>query len=80
MVEILKGLFNGNPEKSKIELNDTCSDCKSDVNIKITHTAGGFGLKGGALFKGSAGGYYAKCPDCYNLDRAKADDTPWPTA
>jgi hypothetical protein len=69
MVEILKEVFNGNPEKSKIELNDTCSDYKSDVNIKITHTAGGgFGLKGGALFKGSAGGYYAKCPDCYKIN------------
>ena len=68
MVEILKELFNGDPEESKIELNDTCSDCKSDVNIKITHTAGGFGLQGGALFKGSAGGYYAKCPDCYKVN------------
>jgi len=68
MVEILKELFNGNPEESKIELNDTCSDCKSDVNIKITHTAGGFGLQGGALFKGSAGGCYAKCPDCYKVN------------
>jgi hypothetical protein len=79
MVEILKELFNGNPEESKIELNDICSDCKSDVTIKITHTTRGFGLQGGALFKSSAGGYYAKCPDCYNLDRAKADDTPSPS-
>ncbi len=65
MVQILKELFNGNPGKSKIELNDTCSDCKSDVIIKITHTAGGFGLQGGVLFKSSAGGYSAKCPDGY---------------
>jgi hypothetical protein len=68
MVEILKELFNDNPGKTKIELNDICSDCKRDVNIKITHTAGGFGLKGGALFKGFAGGYYAKCPDCYKVN------------
>ena len=44
MVEILKGLFNGNPEKPKIEVNDTCSDCKRDVVIEITPTAEGFGL------------------------------------
>ena len=68
MVEILKELFNGNPEKSNIEVNDICSDCKSAVIIKITHTAGGFGLQGGALFKSSTGGYYAKCPDCFNLN------------
>ena len=67
MVEILKKLFNGNPEKSKIEVNETCSDCKRDVNIEITPTAGGFGLQGGALFKSSAGGYYARCPDCYKI-------------
>ena len=68
MVEILKELFSGNNEKSKIELNDTCSDCKRDIIIEITHTAGGFGLQGGALFKSSAGGYYAKCPDCYKVN------------
>jgi hypothetical protein len=68
MVEILKELFNGSPETSKIELNDTCSDCKSEVNIKITPTSEGFGLQGGALFKSSTGGYYAKCPDCYKVN------------
>ena len=67
MVEILKELFNGDPEKSRIEVNDTCSDCKRDVIIEITLTAGGFGLQGGALFKSSSGGYYAKCPDCYKV-------------
>jgi len=68
MVEILKELFNGNPKTSKIELNDTCSDCKSEVIIKITPTSGGFGLQDGALFRSSAGGYYAKCPDCYKVN------------
>ena len=68
MVEILKELFNGNPEKSKIEVNDSCSDCNNEVIIKITRTAGGFGLQGGALFKSPAGGYYAKCPDCYKVN------------
>ena len=68
MVEILKELFNGNPDKSKIEVNDTYSDCKRDVILEITLTAGGFGLQGGALFKSSAGGYYAKCPDCYKIN------------
>lgn len=68
MVEILQELFNGNPEKSKIVITDRCSDCKSEVIIKITPTAGGFGLQGGALFKRSAIGYYAKCPVCYRVN------------
>ena len=67
MVEILKELFNGKPEKSKVVLNHRCLDCKSEVIIQITLTEGGFGLQGGALFKSPSGGYYAKCPDCYNL-------------
>ncbi|MBW2604883.1 MAG: hypothetical protein JRE28_11315 [Deltaproteobacteria bacterium] len=65
MIEILEELFNGSPEKSKIELNDICADCKSEVIIKIIHTPGGFGLQGGALFKISADRYYAKCSECY---------------
>jgi hypothetical protein len=68
MVEKIKKLFNGNPEKSTIEVSDSCSDCKDEVIIKITRTAGGFGLQGGALFKSPSGGYFAKCPDCYNLN------------
>jgi len=68
MVEILKELFNGNPEKSKIVLNERCLDCKSEVIIQITPTEEGFGLQGGALFKSPSGGYYAKCPNCYNLN------------
>jgi hypothetical protein len=68
MVEILKELFNGNPEKSKILLNDRCRDCKSEVIIQITPTEQGFGLQGGALFKSSSGGYYSKCPVCYKIN------------
>ena len=68
MVEILKELFNGNSEKSKIVLNHRCLDCKSEVIIQITPTEGGFGLLGGGLFKSPSGGYYAKCPDGYDLN------------
>jgi len=68
MVEILKELFNGNPENSKIILNGRCLDCNSEVIIQITPTKGGFGLLGGALFKSPSGGYYAKCPDCNKVN------------
>ena len=65
MIEILKKMFEANPEKSTIILNDKCSVCGCDVIIEITPTSGGFGLQGGALFKGSAPDeYFAKCPNC----------------
>ena len=67
MVEILRKMFEVNPEKSTIVLKDTCSDCGCEVIIDITSVSGGYGLLGGALFKSSRGGYSAKCADCYKL-------------
>jgi hypothetical protein len=49
-------------------INHRFLDCKSEVIIQITPTEGGFGLLGGGLFKSPFGGYYAKCPDGYNLN------------
>ena len=63
MIEILKKLFEANPEKSTIVLNGKCSDCGCETIIEITPTSGGFGLKGGALFK-----YLVKCHDCYQIN------------
>jgi len=67
MVEILQKMFECSSDKSKIILNDICSDCKKEVIIQITPTSGGYGLLGGALFENANGGYYARCPICYNL-------------
>jgi hypothetical protein len=68
MIEILKKIFEDNPEKSTIVLNGKCSDCGCDVIIEITPTSGGFGLLGGSLFKCSPDEYFAKCPDCYKTN------------
>ena len=64
MFEILKKMFEANPEKSKIVLTEKCSDCGLETVIEITPTSGGFGLQGGMLFKTSPDGYSAKCPAC----------------
>ena len=64
MIEILRKMFEANPEKSTNVLNCKCSDCGCKTIIEITQTSGGFGLQGGALFKCSADGYLVKCPDC----------------
>jgi hypothetical protein len=62
-------MFAGSSDKSKIVLNDICSDCKKEVIIQITPTSGGFGFLGGALIENSAGGYYARCLICHNLNQ-----------
>jgi hypothetical protein len=69
LVELLQKMFADSSDRSKVVLNDICSDCKKEVVIQITPTSGGFGLLGGALFEMSNGGYYAKCPVCYNLNQ-----------
>ena len=68
MIEILKKLFEANPEKSTIVLNGKCLDCGCETIIEITPTSGGFGLKGGALFKYSPDDYLVKCHDCYQIN------------
>jgi hypothetical protein len=60
-------MFDRSPDKTKIVLNDICSDCKKEIIIQITPTSEGFGLVGGALFENTSGGYYSRCPFCYNL-------------
>jgi len=71
MIEILKKMFEANPEKSTIVLNEKCSDCGCETIIEITPTSGGFGLQGGILFKCSPDGYLAKCPACCEVNGNK---------
>jgi len=68
VIEILRKLFEANPEKSTIVLNGKCSDCGCDTIIEITPTSGGFGLNGGALLKYSPDDYLVKCHGCYKAD------------
>ena len=72
MIEILRKMFEANPEKSAIVLKDKCSDCGCETIIEITPTSVGFGLQGG-LFKSSPDTYIAKCPACYEK-HFKIDD------
>ena len=65
MLEILRNMFEANPEKSTIILKEECLDCGREVIIEITPTSGGFGLQGGFLFKCSPDKYLAKCPACH---------------
>ena len=65
MIEILKKMFEDNPEKSTIVLKEKCSNCGCNTIIEVTPTSSGFGLMGGVLFKSSNDKYTVKCPTCY---------------
>ena len=73
MIEILRKMFEANPEKSTIVLKDKCSDCGCETIIEVTPTSVGFGMQGGVLFKCSPDRYIAKCPACYEKN-FKIDD------
>jgi hypothetical protein len=73
MIEILRKIFEANPEKSTIVLKDKCSDCGCKTIIEITTTSGGFGLQGGALHKCSPDEYLMKCSTCDQVN-PKIDD------
>ena len=73
MIEILKKMFEANPEKSTIKLKQKCSDCGCETIIEITPTSGGFGLQGGVLFKSSTDKYIVKCTYCIGAN-PKIDD------
>jgi hypothetical protein len=74
MIEILKKMFEANPNKSKIVLKEKCSDCGCDTTIEITPRSAGFGMMGGVLFKSSTDNYTAKFPACYKAHFKMASD------
>lgn len=65
MKEVLRKLFEANPEKSTIAINGKCSDCGRKVIVEIIPTSGGYGLLGGILAKCSPEKYSITCPECY---------------
>ena len=67
MIEILKKMFETNPDKSKIVLKDKCLCCGRETIIEITPTSGGFGLQGGILRECSADEYFIECETCYKV-------------
>jgi hypothetical protein len=71
MIEVLRKMFEANPEKSTIKLKDKCSDCGCETILEITQTSGGFGLQGGVLFKSSTEKYIVKCSDCIKANPKK---------
>jgi hypothetical protein len=68
MEKLLRTIFETFPEKSKITLKATCSDCGDAIIIDVFPTSAGFGLIGGAFVECSDGKYAAKCPDCYKVN------------
>ncbi|MBW2605794.1 MAG: hypothetical protein JRE28_16045 [Deltaproteobacteria bacterium] len=74
MIEILRKIFADNPGKSTIEIKKNCSDCGREIIVKITSTAGGYGLQGGVFIQCSPDAYVAACPDCYNANSKMESD------
>lgn len=68
MIEMLRKIFEANPEKSTITINDKCSDCGRKVIVEIKPTSGGYGLQGVILVKCLTEKYSTTCPECYRFN------------
>ena len=68
MIDVLRKIFEANPEKSTITINGKCSDCGRKVIVEIKPTSGGYGLQGGILVKCSPEKYSITCPECYKFN------------
>jgi len=68
MIDMLRKIFEANPEKSTITINGKCSDCGREVIVEITPTSGGYGLQGGILVKCSPEKYSITCDECYGFN------------
>jgi hypothetical protein len=61
MIDVLRKIFEANPEKSTITINGKCSDCGRKVIVEIKPTSRGYGLQGGILVKCSSEKYSITC-------------------
>jgi hypothetical protein len=68
MIDVLRKIFEANPEKSTITINGKCSDCGRKVIVEIKPTSRGYGLQGGILVKCSSEKYSITCPECYKFN------------
>ena len=74
MIDILKKKIAASPGKSVVQIKENCSDCKQEIIVNITPTAGGYGIQGAFFIQCSPEAYVAKCSDCYSAN-SKMDDT-----
>ena len=68
MIDVLRKIFEANPEKSTITINGKCSNCERKVIVEIKRTSGGYGLLGGIFVKCSPENYFITCPECYRFN------------
>jgi hypothetical protein len=64
-IESIIRIFKENNDPNEYAYRDQCQDCGCNVEITITKTSGGFGLKGGVLHEQNPRGIGALCDDCY---------------
>ena len=64
-VKSLEQLFKQNNLGIQHSIQDVCDHCGSDVEIIITKTSGGFGIKGGVLYESNPEKFCSLCPNCY---------------
>ena len=65
-VKSLDSIFCKNNVVTNFNYNSECYICGSSVNIGITKTSGGYGLKGGVMYEQYPNSVSVLCDDCFN--------------
>lgn len=68
MINVLRKIFEANPDKSTITISGKCSSCNRKVIVDIKPTSGGYGLLGGMLVKCPPEKYCITCPECHSFN------------
>ncbi len=64
-IETINKMFEKNSGENHCVYQGRCHNCGCDLEIKITKTSGGYGLKGGVLYEPDPKFLWALCDDCH---------------
>ena len=64
-IETINKMFEENNGVNHYVYQGRCHNCECDLEIKITKTSGGYGLKGGVLYEPDPNSLLALCDKCH---------------
>lgn len=73
-VESLDRMFAQINNSNHRNYRGRCHNCRCDVEVEITKTAGGYGLLGGVLFEADPQNFLILCADCYEKSGKQTKD------
>ena len=64
-VESLNRIFECHNNANNFSYEGKCHNCECHTKVKITRTAGGYGLQGGVLYESNTQNWSILCSGCF---------------